>query len=105
MPKTFERTRYKVASLTEFRRDVTRLSAWVEATGNRVWLAKHGRLVGGLVCMGDIEALDTWEGRSLEEQRRRMRVLWDRWKRIKAGEELPDLPYSFWEPEGPDRGR
>ncbi len=92
-----ELTPYRMVSLTEFRRNASQLTNWVSYRGGRVWLLKHRRLVATVVTNADAERLDRWDGRSLEEQKRRMEILWNRWQRVKAGEILPDLPISFWE--------
>ncbi|MFK7752633.1 MAG: hypothetical protein AB8B51_08795 [Sedimentitalea sp.] len=73
-----------------------RLVAWVEATENRVWIKRHGKLAGALVPNSDCQALDRWEGRSLAEQKRRMDELWERWQRVKSGGEVDHLPEGFW---------
>jgi len=92
-----EPTPYRMVSLTEFRRNASELTNWVSYRGGRVWLLKHRRVVATVVCNSDAEKLDKWDGRSLDEQKRRMQILWRRWEAVKSGEMLPDLPSTFWE--------
>lgn len=101
MPKEIGHTEYRVLSVNDLRSDLPRQLHWVQQTGNRVWVMRHGRLAGALVSEPDCAALDRWEFRTLEDQQRRMQVLWRRWEAVKRGESVEPLPYSFW--EGPSR--
>ena len=78
---------YRILSLTDFRRDATRQTEWVRHQGGRVWISKHGKLVCAVVPMFQCELLEKWESRSLAEERRRLELLYRRWKAVKAGDE------------------
>ncbi len=75
---------HRTCSITQLRKDAAGLTDWVRHTGGHLWIAKHGRLIAGIVPMGDCEKLETWRNRSLAEERRRMEESYARWKRVKA---------------------
>lgn len=90
---------YRIVPLSEFRRHASREVAWVRHMGGRVWLTYHGRQVAAVVPVNQCELLETWESRSLDEERRRMEELYQRWKAIKA--RAPDSKEPFpWEISG-----
>ena len=78
---------YQIVSFTEFRREATRLTAWVEHMGGRVWITKHGRAVCAVVPMNQCERLEKWEGSTLAQERERLELLYARWKAVKEGDE------------------
>ncbi|MDF1803212.1 hypothetical protein [Thalassovita sp.] len=87
---------YRIASLSEFRRNTAQHAGWVQHAGGRLWLTRHGRTVAALVPMHQCQMLETWESRSLEEERRRYERSYSRWKAIKAQEPGSDEPF-IWE--------
>lgn len=51
--------------------------AWVNDTGGRLWITRHGRAVAGLVTMAEVERLESWEVLS-DHGLRELRRLWQR---------------------------
>jgi hypothetical protein len=93
-------TPYRIVPLSTFRRKSAEYAHWVTYRGGRVWLAKHGRLIGALVSMGEVDKLEAFEGRGLSEQRRKLEADYVRWKRLKAAGHLR-AEWS-WEAQAPD---
>lgn len=77
---------YRILLLTEFRRNATRETEWVRHMGGRLWITKHGCQVCAVEPMHQCELIERWEGRSLEEERRRLETIYRRWKAVKAGD-------------------
>ncbi|WP_319824363.1 type II toxin-antitoxin system Phd/YefM family antitoxin [Thalassovita sp.] len=77
-------TPHRIISLTEFRQAAGDGMNWVQHQGNRLWITRHGRAAAALVPMNQCELLETWETRSLKEERHRMERMYARWKRVKA---------------------
>ncbi|WP_323785162.1 hypothetical protein [Thalassovita sp.] len=91
---------YRIIPVTEFRRDATRLSGWVQHRGGRIWITKHGAASCAVVPMEQCELLEKWEGRSLADERRRLDRLYAQWKAIKARDPGTDLPLPWdWQQE------
>lgn len=84
-------TPYRITSLTEFRQSCGDGMHWVHGMGNRLWITRYGRAVAALVPMHQCELLETWETRSLREERTRMEDNYRRWKRVKGATDEPAL--------------
>lgn len=75
---------YRITSLSEFRTNTARMTGWVQHMGGRLWLTRHGKFVAALVPVFQCQRLEEWERRSLAEERARMELRYQKWKRVKA---------------------
>lgn len=75
---------YRITSLSEFRTHTAQMTGWVQHMGGRLWLTRHGKFVAALVPVYQCQRLEEWERRSLAEERARMELRYQKWKRVKA---------------------
>lgn len=74
-------------TMTELRRETGQLCRWAEVNAGRVLILRHGRVVGALVPVAQLERLEKFESTSPMHERQRFEAENEGFERAIEGQE------------------